>query len=446
MSISSDGVIRITPPGAAWELQFQAARILGPSVLTVGGDEFLRNVQEEINELPADGAISEQFRSGRSGGAAEVAMRGYLPYGNQLRLSQQAVIAANHARFTVDFTWPARTAVRRHFALGVFSLPGRWRRFFLVPPGQHLAEGAIPAWRDIPEKAPAAGAAPLLLGHWHRPPLALVLERPDGRRLELGAGSDLWRWEHSLGYGPESGSYKLFQDADGLRLLREPLMCCEEFMPAARKYRFTWYAAWGRGAAAVTPAAAAVAVAPAEIPDEALDETLDETGLEAAPPKAPAAANRLLAADGSLDSAVVAQPAATELVLDFADLPVRDLWRRCPSPAAYGRNQRTQPCWEADGTQKLARTVIRRLAALRPDGGRLCIRNLQPGPCWDPAHVEKKQVDGLAHWDINSIFDFAEWTRKTLGPSWDIRPEWVAPWNELPALAGLFAPNGFDAE
>lgn len=418
--------VRLSPAGNAWEAAVRLDRMLALVSVSLQGRELFRNVQETFNGLPFSGALMNAGKNGRKGGAAVVETGGYFPFGGQIRIEHQAVFAANHARFRMDIAWPARTEIRRHLETGSLFLPGPWTRFFCIPPAQHLVEGKAPAWTAVPAapKTGDAAAATLMIAHWHRPPLVLLFERPDGTRLELGTGSDLWRWEQALGAGPESGSYKLLLEADGIRFVREAAMCCTPFQPEARDYRLTWYAAWSeRGAFAAENGTG-------KAPD----------GKPGEPPPA------LLAPDGSFDADVAA--GAAEITLDFTRLRLQPHWCRCASPADYALGQRGAPCWEEGGVQKAVRSVIRKLAAARPQGGRLRMRGVLPGICRDPAHLGKKSGGReLPHWDINSILDFAEWTRRQLGPAWEIIPDRAlpAPWNELPSLAGLFTPSGFEA-
>lgn len=91
--------------------------------------------------------------------------------------------------------------------------------------------------------------------------------------------------------------------------------------------------------------------------------------------------------------------------------------------------------------QKAARRIIRRIAALGPEGD-LRIRGLIPGPCWDATHLDKAGPGPRLHWDMSAILDFAEWTRQQLGPDWRIAAD-PEIWGEHPAMAGLFRENGF---
>ena len=270
-----------------------------------------------------------------------------------------------------------------------------------------------PRWQEIDPAAPA----PLMIGHWHRPPLALVFERADGSAVEVGTGDDLWRWEQSLGYGVEAGSYKVTREDGGIRLLREPLMCCEPFTPKPRDYRFTWYAAW-RAPGATAPPALPPAVALRF--DRQLNLMREAAGLGTG-------------------------AAPLSLAVDVGGLAWPENCRRSCSAVAFAQGDRAEaPCWECASTQNALRRVIRQLAAARRPGS-LTVRGATPWICWDPAHLERRGHDALTHWDMIGLLDFSVWARQQLGLAWDIRavPDRLA---ELPSLACLFGPNGFELE
>jgi len=290
----------------------------------------------------------------------------------------------------LDIQWPRDTVVRRHFGIGGLVLPGEWKRFFCIPPAMHLGDGMAARWEAVPA-APAVGE--VMIGHWHRPPLALVFERSDGTAVEVGTGSDLWRWEHALGAGSEAGSYKVMLRGDGIRLVREPLMCCSAHTPEARPYRFSWYMAW-RGSKGQRK----------------------KTGM-------PKAERRLFAltANGELlggDEAAPGFPvgrAGECVVMDAGGCVWPQEWCRAASIADFIRGKRSDvPCWHAGGVQKAARRAIRHLRAGSAEGW-LLLHGVSPGVCWGPQHLGRSSENGLAHWDINALLDFAVWARRQLG-------------------------------
>lgn len=386
----------IEHPDFAWQARHDSDRFGGPREIRVGGDCIVRDVDFYVDDFTCDMAVLENFKAFRKGGTAVVTASGHFPFGGQLGFTQTCRYAANHVRVSLDVNWRPGCGVRRHFGVGSLFLPGRWLRYFCLPPCQHLAEGKSAEWHTIPEAVPGSG----MIGHWHRPPLALVFEREDGTRVEVGTGSDIWRWERNLGFGPEAASYKIMLEADGLRFLREPLMTCEEVFPEKGQYRFTWYMAWGH------------------------------PGIFSGSPD---------------DSAGHSEDVSRRQVrLDLLGLDIPGHCRRLTQPVADGEFREQPPCWSANPVQKAARRMIRKLAGSE-ESGDLILEGLNPGPCWDAVHVGRGPRRFLPHWDMDSLLDFAVWTRQVLGHDWRIQarcPDGLP----LPSVQGLFACNGFGSE
>ena len=381
----------------------------GPLKLQVNKDVLARNVSFYIDEMEPESALINKCRAYHQGGAAVVETQGHFPFGAPLKFKQICRYAQNHLRVAFDLRWPRGFELQRHLGIGCLNLPGQWARMYIYPPARHLCEGALPGWEALPK--PPGGSDSIMVGHWHRPPLALVFERADGTRLEIGTGDDLWRWETGLGYGPESGSFKVFLESHQVRLVREPLMCCIPFTPRAQLYRFKWYAAWH------APESARVGGTPSRL----VTLRFTKQGKLA------------------LDKGLGAPPA---YCLDFNKLVWPPSARRAESQADYLRGVYARtPCWQSNAARNLARRVIRQIKErLKP--GTLCIKGLYPAPCWDPAHLDRHAKHGLPHWDLSDYLEFSVWTRRQLGPAWEIITDDAIP-ADLPSLSALFQPNGF---
>jgi len=400
----------IAPTHGSWRALHERSRVDGPAEIRVGDDSLLRNATFYVDDLGADLALSGRFRAAFKGGVATVETAGRYPFGAEIGVTQVLRYAANHVRGVTDLHWPAGATVRRHLGVATVFLPGRWERLYCVPPCLHQSEGRTAAWQDIPAVAPGSG----MIGHWHRPPLALVFERADGTRVEVGTGGDVWRWERNLGFGPEAASYKVMAEADGLRVVREPLMTCAEVQPARRVYRLSWYLAW-------SPAG----------------------GLEA-PRGFPEPVPVSFSAQGeALVRQAAGGGAVPSLLLDMNAWPGPAPARRAESAAAFLTGQRAAAwCWESAALQRAFRRIVRQLAALGPDGF-LTLRGLEPGACWDPAHCERPG-EPQPHWDLDALLALADWGRQQLGPGWRIAVD-TPGGAVLPSMAGLFAPSGFAA-
>jgi hypothetical protein len=204
MTAAIDQQITVAHADWKWTASHDPGRFGGPESICLGRDRVVSGCRMYVDDLDTADALIESQRLRRRGGCAVVESRGRFPFGAELHFSQVCRYAANHVSVTADFNWPRGFPVRRHFGLGSLLLPGRWARFFVVPPALHLAQGVTPAWQEVPDNV----AAGTMIAHWHRPPLALVFERSNGTRIEIGVGDDVWRWEQNLGCGMENGSYR----------------------------------------------------------------------------------------------------------------------------------------------------------------------------------------------------------------------------------------------
>ena len=387
----TDDLIHASPRDRSWELTFDARRGAALDALTVNGRMVARRSSFYVDDVPDAAGVPGRSREFRRTGAAVVSGATVLPVGAEVGLARTWRIAGNHARVTADLKWPRGAPVQRHFGLDGLLLPGEWTTMHCIPPLQHMIEGAAPSDRDLPE----FGGERVMIAHWHRPPLAIVLRDAAGFAVEVGTGDDVWRWEQSLGYGPESGSYKLFRVADGVEFVREPLMCCEEFEPAGREYRFTWHLAWSGPAMPVPDA------------------------------EAPAAEDGASVADLDLDS------------MDWH----HSARRRGLAGEADGEGM---PCFAGAVAQKAFRRRIRQLAEA-PEPGGLSIHGIGPGPCVVPAHVRRGAASAdLPHWDLHALMALSEWSRQTLGPDWSVRVTPRGIGRDLPSVQGLFRPSGFE--
>jgi len=403
-----DEKARVVHNDGHWEAWHDTECGGGPDEILVDGVPLLRDCRFYFDDLVDRAGVVRRFRDFRKGGAATVVTEGYFPFGNEIKFAHTCRYAANHVRVTFDFNWPRGMTVKRRLGIGSMVFPGQWTRFFCVPPALHMAEGREPHWQTIP----AWDGKPVMIGHWHRPPLAVVLERADGSAIEIGTGTDVWRWEQCMGLGPECASYKLHLQEDGIEFVREPLMCCEEYAPDPREYRFSWYAAWRSSS---WPKGAATASGSNPL-------ILSPSGIDAALPD-----------DDELHArCLVDAPAFAESA------------RRTASALDQARGLRTDAlCWQSPITQKAFRRGIRQIAA-RHSHGTLQVDGISAAPCWDPVHVHRRNVDVLAHWDVVPLLDMGVWTRQTLGLDWEIIATVPEPWNALPSLQGLFGVNGFE--
>ena len=252
---------------------------------------------------------------------------------------------------------------------------------------------------------------PLMLAHLHRQPLSVTFRRPNGTAIELGTGFDIWRWDENLGYGPESGSVKVILEEDGIRFIREPLACCEEFTPEHRPFRFTWYMAWRENGANKN------------LPKHELHSLEFDTRGEV---------NTY-----PLIQALKKKKLYTYVEFDWAKLTWKNNQQRIPSNYDYirGKEGNGQSCWCCSSVVTRAKKIIRKIAAVEGLDG-IVFKNFVPGTCFNPAHVSKKHENGTAHWDLSGLFDLGTWAKNHCGDKLHLHVK--ADKDTAPSLAGLF--------
>lgn len=391
-----------------WEAEFCDV-FGGPVEVRYEGKPLLKNYRFYVDDLDNHYAVTKKQRRFHRGGSAVVTSEGYFPFGSELSFSQTCRFAMNYFRITFDLRWLRGTLVKRHFGLGCLELPGKFVRYWCLPAALHQVEGKQAEWIELP----VASDEKVMVGHWHRPPLALVFERDDGVLIEVGTGSDLWRWEENLGAGPETGSYKIFLTQEGITYSREPLMTCTPFTPDARPYRFTSHIAWGKKQDLVVRNF------------ENTSKITFSQNLEPQIAEVPQDKNICYEVDFSAikwnEAALHVHPVLPEMKMETT----------------------STPCWEDDLVQKSARRLIRKLQKMSDfQTATLVITGVDLACCWNSSHLERGKNATLLHWDINAFLDFVVWLKQQLGLNWQVE---VKTKTEMPliSLAGIRNPLGF---
>ena len=387
-----------------WLVRHDSSGFGGPASIEVEGREILRDCNLYIDDLNENNGILKRFSCNRKAGTALVTSKGYFPFGEEPSFKQQWKYGQNHVQITFDLQWPQGMRVKRRVGLGSCFLPGTWKRFYCIPPVEHLNKGVQADWISLPE----ACSEPVMVAHWHFPPLALVFENKDRDQLEIGTGGDLWRWENPFKAGPERGSYKVYLTVDGLQIVWEPLMCCLPYTPPPQNYRFKWYMAWNTETAETSEGR------------DAQKLSLDERGKCSMPE--------------SVEE-------GDSYVLDFEQLLSSQNTRNVPTQQDYIRGSYKRGlCWSSKPVLNAAKKAVRQISESLPPGT-LILKGVSADACWNPAHLDKNCADGVPHWDINALLEFSHWTRRQLGDDWKILT--MPPASNLPSVRGLFQDNGF---
>lgn len=343
----------------------------GPKEICYDGELLISGFSTYLDDRKDSMAVVRTSKGFRKGGVDNVDMAGYLPIGNETYFRHKYQYCQDHARISTDVKITRGTVIKRHFSVGSFKLHGKWKRYFLLPAAQHITEGAKADWHaidygKIEEK-------PLMIGHWHRPPVSLVFERQDGLLVEVGTGPDIWRWEHSLGYGPEAGSYKLFLTEDSIEVQREPLMCCEDFEPEPREYRFTWNLSWRK------------------------------------PKGQPKVQQWLNPFGGALP-----KEDAEHIGIDFGQPDLPESFYKTTSPEKWVAGEKSDcVCFAHHKSQAQLRKYIRRLKDFK-NVKSITFKNISAGICVNPSHVDRKDKNAYYHNDSNYIIDFIDWAKNAM--------------------------------
>ena len=387
---------------------FQAEHSLytfgGPQAISFGKDKIIEEVLTYCGEDLEDAAVIKKIKDYHKQGSSIVNYTGKLPYGNEVEFEHTYRYRSNRVRITSDINIPAGASIDRHFGLGSLFLPGKWEKMYVMPPAQHQVDGAGPYFRKIPKYS----GEKVMVGHWHRPPLSVVFYRKNGTRVEIGTGSDLWRWEKSFGYHPESGNYKIILHEDGLEFVREPLACCETFTPVKGQYRFSWYIAWDQERIIEKP-----------------NHNFKYVELNA---------------DGKVDlSAYKDLDEDLYVSMDISEIEWPENFYRCDSPVEYVIGEGSEVSWMNGSFVTRMRKIARQLIE-DPKVKGLRLKGMEPGISFHSAHVNKKDALGTVHWDINALMDFTAWFKdkaqaeNKLELFLDIDEDW-----NLPSVKGLFS-------
>ena len=376
--------IRITGNSPQWQATYSWERFDGPLTLVIDGCKIMHGCTSAFDDLTEDLVIMDQCKAYRKGHGAMIGKSGRMPIGAETSYKVSHRYSNNALKVVKDFFVPRGVMIKKAIAIDTLILDDGFVELCEYSTDLNKSE-----WRKVTERM-----------QWSSTPTILCMRHKNGIVLEIGLGNDLWRWnEGFLGNG--DSSMTLERTKNGIVVTRRAAVVDAETTLTARSYRFSWYLAWGiAGTSDDVPAKNGVALTHR--------------------PNGDVAMGALAASLADCDSALIS--------LDVEKVPL---------PAQLCKNGQKHPCFASNQTIKRLKRIIRQLSCLQFEGDKtLRFENLRPGECRQSNHVHGKGE--RLHWDMNSILDFALWTRQTLGNDWRLIHDAVV---DIPSLTGAFVPT-----
>lgn len=382
--------IKVIHQTGGWEAVHRADCCGGPLSLSVDDQLVVSNYENAFDGIGNEAMAVQKARVYHKSGVAVFEGEGMFPSGPETGVWTACRYAGNIVRITTDLSIKKETMLKQGIQCGSMTLHGKWVSMTTVP---EFAKMALAERQVI---------------HYDELPLAWVFEREDGFKLEIDMGFDLWRWKNGVELGSATVDVEVFADhVDFKRHLLVITDCGEEGVQATpRDFRFYSQLAWS---------------APALYADTA--DMPELTHLDVLPK-----------GKGIDVKALSDKPAVS---VDFSELTASDTMH----VTHEGKLQKAL-CWECNNTKLAAKRIIRQLAGKSAEGFLLIEGGMTPSVCDNGRHVDRPGKT-VPHWDLNGITSFAVWARQCLGSGWKVIVKQPEPWDMLPSLRGLFAPNGF---
>ena len=382
--------IKVIHPTGGWEAVHRADCCGGPLRLSVDSQLVVSGFENAFDGIGNEALAVQKARVYHKSGVAVFEGEGMFPSGPETGVWMACRYAGNIARITTDLSIKKDTALKQGIQCGSMTLHGKWVSLTTVP---NFEKTALTEGQVI---------------HYDELPLAWVFEREDGFKMEIDTGFDLWRWMGGIELGTATAVVEVFADhVDFKRYLLVGTDSGEEGVQATpRNFRFCSQLAWS---------------APALYADVA--DMPELTHLDILPK-----------GKGIDVKALGDKPAVS---VDFSKLTAYDSMY-----VAHGGKLEKGLCWECNDTKLAAKRIIRQLAAKSVEGVLLIEDGMTPSVCDNGKHVDRPGKT-VPHWDLNGITSFAVWARQCLGNGWKVVVRQPKPWDGLPSLQGLFAPNGF---
>ena len=356
-----------------WQAIHSYLQLTGLRNLSFNGQTLIKNIHCYTDSINNETTRVSKIKNYNKAGISIVELEGEHCLGNCHYYRHIYRYGNQHARLTTDVRFSKDNTVKRHFGVDSFFIVGDWTHITVFPPIQHLKENDKPYTIKINKKQDLG----TLIEHWHRAPLAIIFTRKDGLLFELFTGSDSWRWDNALGYKTESSSHKIFLQEEGLKIVREPLMCFQEFKPQAQDYRFSSIISWG-------------------YPKRIVRKNNPEFQL--------ITLNKEAKLEGKLVQYIKKHP-VPKLILDFSSFKFHP--NKLATKISEEFYTQNSTCFTTNSSVTFFKKIANKLLAF--DKKMIIIfRNFTPHICSNPQHFSKNSTE-LFHWDINHIIDFALW-------------------------------------
>ena len=373
---STDIPISIIGNHGSWKAIHEPNSVSGPSLLTFNSIPIFNHCICEFGDFPDEIALVDSVKEWRKGNVFYLKLQSHFPFGSRTKLVQSYRYYTHTLRITTDFVIPKQTVISKKISVGSFSLPGKWigYREVTTNEGTQVKLSKLNELTDLCKKL-------TLIESWDSHPLALVFRHETGIELEIGLGTDQWRWEKGF-LVDNYAKYTLNFIDDEIRFQRLVSTSEENIVPAPRHYTFNWYLSWS------------------------MNQQIDLL-------------NGLLLLDvnfndkqelnvSQLDKDTYDITSNYALNLDLAKINWRLSQKR-----VYNNEVDDNPCFTAGSTINCLKRIIRQIASLKNIDIPIYITGMSPGFCDCGRHVFKKRP--CSHWDMASLIEFSSWTRKILG-------------------------------
>lgn len=323
--------------------------------------------------------------------ACKVESVSVIPFGSEPEIRRSTEFVGNHAKVIVDIDMKKGFPADK-ISVDKILLPGNWQRIaFIEDMSAKSSSANVIHWENLNDEKEFTRNS-------ESPLLVILLESDDGKMIEVGIGSDLWRWISAEKAG-HNAKFCIKKCAKGISFIRNVVCWPEEIELDTRLWRFTWYFSWLN----------------VNNPIKSVSEK--SVGL-------PLPGEKIKKVDPPI-----------------YHLPVSG-WHK--SACAILENQPIDvPCLQSSIIKKHLKRWVRSMANQCCDET-VYLTGLIPGVCESASHMERPKKQCLPHLNIFSLLDFWFWAyrqfRKT-GNDFRIVADGNYIWKELPSVIGLNQPQ-----